>query len=153
MHNYRKLVNDIRKKSFPEIKGKIWIIKIPFPIPGGAAFWLFPKVNLLAFSTACNKLGKKVLKGLIAHELSHFSIYQKGTWGEFWKFVFTLNKKKNIANERQTDKLAIKKGYGEELIATKVEAGRLLKGTRWERMGDNYLTVEEVKEELKKIKK
>lgn len=34
MHNYFKEVNIIRKKSFPELKGVIWIIKIPFFIPG-----------------------------------------------------------------------------------------------------------------------
>ena len=37
MYNYKKLVKEIRNKSFPEIKGKIIIIKIPFSIPGGQA--------------------------------------------------------------------------------------------------------------------
>jgi len=99
MKNYRKLVNEIRKKSFPEIKGCIWIIKIPFPIPGGVAFWLLPKVNLLGFSTACKKLNKKVMTGLIAHELSHFSISQRKRWINFWKFFITANKKQAVQNE------------------------------------------------------
>ncbi len=152
MHNYRKFVNEIRKKSFPEIKGDIWIIKIPFPIPGGMALWLFPTVSLVAFSTACKKLNKKVVIGIIAHELSHFSLFQKGTWIQFWKFSITANKKQVVKCERETDRLAIKKGYGKELIATKMEAKKLLKGTRWEKMLDNYLTIDEVKRYMEKIK-
>ena len=136
MHNYRKEVNDIRRKSFPELTGVIWIIKIPFPIPGGAAIWPLPKINLLAFSTKCKILSRKVLRGLIAHELSHFSIFQRSNWKEFWKLFFIkyLNKKERVKIEKATDRLAIKKGYGEELIAMKRKSKQLLKGTRWHQL-------------------
>ncbi len=80
-HNFRKEVNLIRRKSFPEIKGVIWIIKIPFFIPGAAAIWLLPNLNLLAFSTKCKILPKNVLRGLIAHELSIF-LFFKGVAGK-----------------------------------------------------------------------
>ncbi len=149
MHNYRKLVNEIREKSFSEIKGVIWIIYILFPIPGAAVEWLIPGVNLLAFSTACRKLDRKVMRGIISHELSHFSIFQRGTWRDFLKFRFTASHVQSVKNERNTDKLAIKRGYGKEIIATKKKAKKLLKGTRWEKMLDNYLTVEEVEKEMK----
>jgi len=79
MGRYRRLTNKIRKDSFPEIKGRIWIIRIPFPIPGGVAFWLLPKISLLGLSTKCRILNEKVLTGLIAHELSHFSRFQEKT--------------------------------------------------------------------------
>jgi hypothetical protein len=153
MKKYKRLVKEIRKKSFPEIKGIILIIRIPFPIPGGATFWLFPRINILAFSTACKKLDKKVMTGLIAHELSHFSIFQRGTWFAFLKFLMKINKKRMIENERETDLLTIKKGYGEELIATKIKAKELLKGTIYEKVFKNsYLTAEEVRKKMKEKK-
>lgn len=151
MGRYRKLVREIREKSFPEIKGIICIIKIPFPIPGACVFWLFPRVNLLAFSTQCKILNEKVLVGIIAHELSHFSIFQRGTWFKFLKLYFTNTKKQAVQNERKTDKLAIKKGYGKEMIATKITAKKLLKGTKYERHLDNYLSANEVRDYIKKI--
>lgn len=150
MHNYRKEVNNIRKKSFPELKGIIWIIKIPFPIPGGGAVWLLPKINLLAFSTKCKILSRKVLRGLIAHELSHFSIFQRSDWKDFWKLFFTANKKEKVKIEKATDRLAIKKGYGKELIAMKRKAKQLLTGTRWEHHLNNYLTEEDVRKYMRK---
>ncbi len=151
MGRYRRLVKDIRKKSFPEIKGFIWIIKIPFPIPGASIMLLLPRLNLLAFSTACRKLNKKVMVGLVAHELSHFSIHQRKSWVEFWKFYFTATKKQSIRDERKTDKLAIRKGYGKEMIATKTKAIELLEGTKYEKKLDNYMSVKEVKDYIKKI--
>lgn len=152
MHNYRKEVNDIRRKSFPELKGTIWIIKIPFPIPGAAAMWLLPKINLLAFSSKCKILSRKVLRGLIAHELSHFSIFQRSNWKEFWKLFFIkyLNKKGRVKIEKATDKLAIEKGYEKELIAMKKKAKQLLKNTRWGHYLDNYLTEGNVRKYMRK---
>lgn len=152
MHNYRKEVNSIRKKSFPEIKGKIWIIKIPFPIPGGAAIWLFPNISLLAFSTKCKVLSKNALRGLIAHELSHFSIFQKGKWRCFYlSFIkYLFNHKYRVKVEKKTDRLAIKKGYGKELIEVKIEAKKVCKGTRYEKISGNYLSVEDVRKYMRK---
>lgn len=91
---------------------------------------------------------------LIAHELSHFSRYQKKRWVDFWKMFFSLNKKKYVNEERETDKLAIKKGYGNYLIATKREAKKLLKDTKWEKyLDDKFLDVKDVKNYMKKLKK
>ncbi len=150
--NYRKLVKEIRKKSFPEIKGRIWIVKIPFPIPGSGVLWLLPRINLLAIASPCDKLNKKVVAGLMSHELSHFSLAQRKKWIYFYphliKYIFSS--KYRIEEERMADTLAIRKGYGEELIALKVKANKLLKNSRWEKFSDNYLTVSEVKEYMKK---
>ncbi len=55
--------------------------------------------------------------------------------------------------EKATDRLAIKKGYGKELIATKKKAKQLLAGTRLEHYFDNYLTEEDVRKYMNKIKK
>ena len=155
MHNYNKLVKEIRKKSFPEIKGKIWIIKIPFSMPGGAVFWLFPRLNILALTTKCHKLKKNVLIGLLAHELSHFSIFQRKKWIGFYlifiKYLF--NYKYRIKEEKKADRLTIKKGYGKELIEVKIEAKKVCKGTIYEKISDNYLTVEDVEKYMLKVKR
>jgi len=152
MPNYRKEINSIRKKSFPEIKGKIWIIQIPFSIPGAGVFWLFPRLNILALTTKCHKLKKSALIGLLAHELSHFSIFQRKKWICFYlifiKYLF--NHKYRIKEEKKADRLAIKKGYGKELIATKKKAKQLLTGTRWESYFEgNYLTEEDVRKYMR----
>ena len=152
MHNYRKEVNDIRRKSFPELKGKIWIIKIPFPLPGAAVFWLFPRLNILALTTKCHKLKKSSLIGILAHELSHFSIFQKKKWRCFYlSFIkYLFNHKYRVKVEKKTDRLAIKKGYGKELIEVKIEAKKVCKGTRYEKISGNYLSVEDVRKYMRK---
>tara|TARA_Y100000310_G_scaffold345210_1_gene462702 strand:+ start:895 stop:1332 length:438 start_codon:yes stop_codon:yes gene_type:complete len=144
-------VNGIREKSFPEIEGAIWIIKVPFFIPGAMVFWLLPRVNLLILSTKCDKLRDYVTRGMIAHELSHFSIFQRKKCVDFWKFFFSSEEGGARRNERKTDRLAIRKGYGNELIAVKKEAMEILRGTRWEKMLDNYLTVEETRAYMKRV--
>ncbi len=160
MHNYKKLVKEMRKKSFPEIKGKIWIIKIPFSIPGGAVFWLFPRLNILALTTKCFELKKSVLIGLLAHELSHFSIFQRKKWICFYLFFikYLFNHKYRIKEEKKADRLAIKKGYGKELIEVKIEAKKICKGTKYEnfvheKISNNYLSVKDVEKYMSKIKK
>jgi len=151
-HNLRKEINLIRKKSFSEIRGVIWIIKIPFPIPGAMIIWLLPNLNLLFFTNKCKTLPRNALRGIIAHELSHFSIFQKKKWRNFWKFFFTATRGEGVKMEKKTDKFAIKKGYGKDLVATKRQAVKHLKGTRWEPYLSNYLTEKEVREYMNKNK-
>ncbi|MCA9488050.1 MAG: hypothetical protein KC516_03765 [Nanoarchaeota archaeon] len=153
MGRFRKTINEIRSKSFPEIKGKILLIIIPFPIPGGSVHWPLPRLKLLALTTKCRKLDDMVLRGIIAHELSHLSAFEKWGYKKFWKFYRKATKKEVIKHEKDTDKLTIKKGYGKEVIATKKKAKELLEGTRWEKYLDNYLTEEEVKKYIKKLEK
>jgi hypothetical protein len=155
MHNYKKIVGQIRKKSFPEIKGKIWIIKIPFLIPGAGVFWLFPRVNILALSTKCSILTKKELRGLIPHELSHMSNYQKNKWIGFCfdLLKYICNRKYTIENEKNADLLTIKKGYGKELVAIKKKGSQICKGTKFEKIFNHYMTVDEVEQHIQKSKK
>lgn len=160
MHNYNKLVKNIRKKSFPEIKGRIWIVKVPFFIPGSGVLWLFPRVSLLVIASPCDRLSKKIITGLMSHELSHFSLAQRKKWIYFYPHLirYIFSSKCRIEEERMTDTLAVRKGYGKELIALKVKANKLanklLKNSRWKKhFSDNYLTVEEVREYMLKVKR
>ncbi len=153
MQNYRKLVNEIRKKSFPEIKGHIIILEIPFAIPGAAIFYIFPRLKLMVFTNKCKELSKNPLTGLIAHELSHFSRFDKKGYWYYWKYFLFVYGEKARKEEKETDKLTIRKGYGKEMIATKRKAEKLLKGTKWEKYLDNYLTEKEVLNYYNKIKK
>lgn len=149
-HNFRKEINSIRKRSFSEIKGRIWIIQIPFPTCGAMALWLLPNLNLIIFTNKCKTEPKNALRGLIAHELSHFAIFQKKNWKYFWRYFFIATKEEGVKMEKATDKFAIKKGYGKDLLATKRQAVKHLTGTKWEHYLSNYLTEQEVKEYINK---
>ena len=148
MVNYHKEVNIIRRKSFPEIKGIICIFKIPYKIPGAVVLQLFPRINLIAFSTKCKMLPKPAFNGMIAHELSHISLNQNEKRKNFKKWLSELTDEERINMEKSTDLLAIRKGYGKELIETKKEAKRFLTGTKWEHYLDNYLTENDLKKKL-----
>ena len=85
-------------------------------------------------------------------KLSHFSRFDKKGYREFWRYLFFAKKEEGIKEEKETDKLTIRKGYGKELIKTKIHAKKILKGTRWEKYLDYYLTEEEARKYMKKIK-
>lgn len=154
MKRFRKTIEKVRKKSFPEIKGRIWTMQIPFPIPGAAVFYILPWIKLILFTNKCKELTDKVLVGLIAHELSHFSRFDsKGGFFYYWKYFFFVWGEKGKIEERETDKLTLRKGYSKELLELKVEAEKRLKGTKWEKYLDNYLTGSESKAYVKKINK
>jgi hypothetical protein len=59
------------------------------------------------------------LTGLLAHELSHIEVYERMNWfmlGLYGlRYSFSDNFKRTV--ERDTDLLAIRHGYGEELLA------------------------------------
>lgn len=148
----KKEVNKIRNDSFKEIRGIILILEIPFKIPGAMVFWLLPRVNLIIFTNKCRKLPKEALIGLISHELSHFVIFQKNKWRDFWKFLIKATEKEGIRMEKETDKFAIRRGYGRNLIKSKEEARKTLRDTKWEKYLGRYLTEEEVKEYMTNMK-
>ncbi len=158
-----KIINQLRKESFPEIKGYVTTVKIPFPIPGGMSLYLLPWFKIMLLTTKCDKLPRDVMIGLVAHELSHFSRFDKKGFWWFWSSILFPKKGEWKKEEKEADKLAIKKGYGDNLYLTKFEAERLLKGTKWEEyLGDylskdklskSYLSPKEVLSYNKKIKK
>jgi hypothetical protein len=152
MGRFRKILNKVRKNSFTEVKGIIMTLKVPFSIPGAAVFYIFPRLKLMVFTNKCNNLQEESLEGMIAHELSHFSRFDKKGYWYYWKYFFFIYGKEAKKEERETDKLAIRKGYGKQMAKTKLDAERILKGTKWEKYLDNYLSSKEVKKYIQEIK-
>ncbi len=92
-HNYKKLIKDIRKESFPEIRGKIIIIKAKF-LPSWAAFiWLIPLVRIIIINPIKTKeCTTNEIEALIVHELCHAIQGKRMGYILFW-IIFLSNKR------------------------------------------------------------
>lgn len=88
------------------------------------------------------------LKGLFAHELMHLRDYGERSWLSMIvlgvKYSFSESYRKEL--ERQTDILAVKEGYGKELIAFKKFKQRTASEKELARYNKLYLSIEEVGE-------
>jgi hypothetical protein len=111
--------------------------------------------KIIRVSTKSKKYSKSALKGMFAHELSHFSIIDSMNLFQnlsyFWRLPFS--KKVRADFERKADILAIKKGYANELIALKKEdaKGRTKKDLK-QKYSRGYLSPEEIRQYSRKIK-
>jgi len=156
---YGKILDELVKKSFSELKNeKIFITDfIIFKrfIAQALDFGFFKlllvnndKINELLFS-------KEEMIGLFVHELCHFERYKKKTFLQKAAFILTtwFSKKIRCKDERNTDRLTIKKGYGKELlkIALKREQ-KYSKEKLAEVYSSGYLSPKEIKQEMKKLK-
>lgn len=156
MHNYKKLVKEIRKKSFPEIKKKIVILKFKIPLGSMGVFYIIPGIHLMLIHPKNDLIPKKQVIGILAHELSHLSIDDKNNYFQNFIDVFKYwitSQKWRIKCEKDTDRLAIRKGYGKELLASRIAYEKKLKKKK---KGKNilkyYLTSKEIKACMNKIK-
>lgn len=66
-----------------------------------------------------NKLPKKAVIGLLAHELSHQISYRKRSFFSKWFFLWNywFSEKKRIDVEKEADEKTVQRGYGKELLA------------------------------------
>jgi len=87
------------------------------------------------------------LRGMIAHELGHLETYSRMSWlglGIYgMRYEFSREFRKEV--ERETDVIAIRHGFGEELLAFREY--RLRTGSEKDRkiLEDFYLSLEEIK--------
>jgi len=119
MKNHLKMIEKIKKKSFPLLKGhkiflreskRRWGVKIMY------LYWC-------TFYSVGKGAKKGLSKGGIAHELSHVEIFKR--WGILKTLWFTslqyfVDEYRGKV-ERSADLLAIEKGYGKELHASRKE--------------------------------
>lgn len=154
---YRKIVDELIKKSFPSLKGKKIIIEeLPSSVTytGFAIRLIFTRKLKLHIRTRA--YSNKLLEGIIAHELCHLEDWEINGLGNYLihmvKSIFS--KKYFISNERRTDRIAIEKGYARQLYAQRKlrleEARRDVKSME---LLNNYLSPEEIKSYAKKIGK
>jgi beta-lactamase regulating signal transducer with metallopeptidase domain len=144
---YKKIVNQLVKKSFPELNNeRIKIILFSnFKNSAAAVDLMYYKIILV---NSKKRYTDSALKGLFAHELSHFSIitnmnfFDKLSYFLFW----TFSKKIKSDFERKADILAIEKGYAKDLIALKNEAFKGKNKTHLERIyKKGYMSIKEIK--------
>tara|TARA_Y100000310_G_C20610622_1_gene777782 strand:+ start:270 stop:731 length:462 start_codon:yes stop_codon:yes gene_type:complete len=145
---YQGIINDLIKKSFPELKTKKFKV-FEFDITKFSGGY-FPIINLIGIHKKHRDSSNKVLKGLFVHELCHAEIVEKRSLlknmliGIAYWFVDSTRKKE----ENETDKLIIKKGYSRELF--KLTKLREEEGKEYSKY---YLSPQEIKSYAKKIGK
>lgn len=157
---YKKIVDELVNKSFPELKGK-WIVFLNFILCKRyvAQVMDFSLIKLIflnheKFKDLC--FSRKELAGLFAHELCHFVIYSQKNL--FQKLVFILfvsfSKKMSNANEREKDLLVIRKGYGEELLKLALKREKAYSKEKLSRIYNaGYLSPNKIRSYMKKVKK
>jgi hypothetical protein len=144
----RKRIRSIGEKiimdSFPSLRGKkihFYVIWLSF---FGFSAWIPPFFRFIVISSRTRDFSDEVIKGIMAHELCHQERYlEMGTW-QYLKFAigFLFSKKVQAAEEKETDRLTIEKGYGRQLYELTVISRN---DRNHENIIDNYLSPEEIK--------
>ncbi len=148
---YNKIVRELIKKSFPELKNHKIIFR-ETKLVFGARVYYFYFFSLYLIGRGSEK---GLSKGGMAHELSHLEIYKK--WG-FWKTAllsvlqfFSTKIRRKI--EAGADISAIKKGHGNELYKTRKRTLSKADERIRRLIKKYYLSLEEIKQLTKKFKK
>jgi hypothetical protein len=147
---YQKIVDDLIKKSFPELKKrKIKVVYAPMlkKYSGGALYpfsWIFLSKKTDSFS-------KILIKGLLAHELAHLEIFYLRN---FFKNLFIgagyhLKSKIRKIEEDNAIKLAVERGYAKEHY----ELTKLSEKLHGKSLHKYYMTAEEIKKYAIEINK
>lgn len=156
---YRRIVDELIKKSFSELKNeKIFItcfVIFKRFVAQALDFGFFKlllvnndKINELSFSN-------EEVVGLFAHELCHFERYKKRTFLQKIIFIFTtcFSKKTRYEEERDTDRLTIKKGYGKRLLKIALKREERYSKEKLDKVySSGYLSPKQIKQEIKKLK-
>lgn len=147
MKDYQKIVDDLVKKSFPELGGKVKVEERDMSSKARARFTIFGRKIIVEKSL--RKYPDKILKGLFIHELSHFEINRRkhlGWLGTKLDILYCYISKEHIKKiEKSDDMLAIEKGYKKDLLLT-----RKILGVK---NPERYLNLKEIKQYAKGIGK
>ncbi len=159
---YQRIVDDLIKKSFPELKEKK--VKI-VEFPKFFVFWSFAQKGFGRYYIFINKKRRnanvKSLKAQLAHELCHIVLdhMDKTVFGDlyhnFRKFLsIGFNTKFSRRIETKVDKEVIRRGYARELYSSDLDwektfSERIVKGL----YARGYLSPEQIESYAKKIGK
>lgn len=149
LEKHKKIVKELITDSFPKLKGrKIYLVSINLGQFSGGVFWLLPNIRLIFIHPRTEKWNKKLLTGLLSHELCHFEITQKYGWIKtlYFEALYWITPSIRRKHERETDKLTIKRGYGRELY--EVAKRKLYKNKK---TMSYYLSPEEIRSYAKEI--
>jgi len=157
---YQKIVDELIKKSFPELRGKK--VKVDL-IPKWLVWWVggFVFKRFIFLTENVNKITDKSPRvGIFVHELCHVEdSIRRNYFKEAIQFIrevvgWFFGSKYSFNVERKTDIKSIKKGYARELFEYAVQREkRYSKGKLKILYGRGYLSSQEIKSYAKKIKK
>jgi len=160
---YRKIVDELVRESFPELKDKK-IIVVEFPRL--LQTWSFAERGFKNYYVFINKgrrdakLGS--LKGQLAHELCHLVMdhmnksFVRDFFHNFFKKIpsFFLNTSFSRKIETAVDRETIKRGYVKELLSMTEEWEKLFSNRTLKKLyARGYLTEKEIKSYAKEVKK
>jgi hypothetical protein len=152
---YKRLVNELIKKSFPSIKHfKIFITENKiFKLRYSAITNYFIFCGWIILHPKARRYSKPALKGLLVHELSHLDIILRKSFLNKIKFAFKFifTKKGRKDNETAADMLTIKKGYGKDLLKL-TNIIEKQKSHIKNRAKKGYLTSRQIEEAIRKKK-
>lgn len=154
---FKLIINEV-KKDFPTLQNiSLGVRENEWKGTAGARWNLFSGFRIDINIKKLEKMNKLALKGLIAHELSHFEQMLEYNKVYFLYFIFLhylrLHHFPNIIRQESLDKLerdadfrAVKRGYGKELIGLcKFEKSTAVSHK------NKYLSISEIQEAMKKL--
>lgn len=151
---YGKIVDELVKESFPEL-GKIRLFNLKSRGLFGLSICFFGTNFLWLNYSKLSGASDKVVRGIIAHELSHFVIYSRRGFFDNWKvwIFYWFSSRVRSKEENMTDRFAIERGYGKFIFeSTKFIVANLDKENK-KVFEENYLSSDEIKSYAKEIGK
>ncbi len=133
--DFEKIYNELKKTSFIDTPKKSKLIFKDMQVFGYSSPF---SLNLLININKINKYQwpKEAVIGLFAHELSHMVSYERrsffGRMLFIWNYPFSVAKKQKV--EHEADRIAIERGYGSELVQSRVHGFRDYDKKRVEKM-------------------
>ena len=144
LEKLRQLTSDIINRSFPLLRDKkIFVFTGPLRFYAFSV-WVPPFLRVIVISTKTRDFDRKVLTGLIVHELCHQERYIEMGTVNYLVFAvkFLILKRIRSAEEKATDRLTIEKGYGRELCEL---SSITHKDRKHKKINDLYLSLEEIR--------
>ena len=156
---YSKIISELIKKNYPELKNS----KITIKVKEIEKYSMFAKrigkeeYQIMVNPKKCSGFSDSIIRGKLAHELAHFKRFNK--WGSVHFFLDNLLYRFIIYRswtEKKTDKLAIRKGYAQELILDRKETFKKLSKENpklLKELEKVYMSSEEIENYAKKLGK
>ena len=141
----REFADEIIADSFPLLHGKRIFFIVTWFRFYGLSLLIPPFLRFIVVSKRTVKFSDDVIKGILAHELSHQERYLRMSTAGYLKFAFNflVSKRAQADEEKATDRLTIEKGYGKYLYEVSLLS---FNDKNHKKINDNYLSPEEIKQ-------
>ncbi len=147
---YKRVVNKLIKKNFPELQGKkIKIIEYNFTKTYGG---FIPIINWIGVNKKCRNFSNKELEAFFIHELCHMSYFSKTDFFKSVLYGFLSNFSTGAIRKKiefETDRMVIRKGYARQMF----ELIKRRENDTYRRDFKCYMSANQLKSYAKRIKK